>query len=163
MVTELKGGLQAPVSSSADSSSEPSSEETRSGPPLLCLDICCGTGTIGIICSKAKLGSVVGIEMCPAAVENAKLNAELNGLTLLSESSDPTPESCHEAAFICSKAETVLENILTEHRRTQDPLIPRIQSLARGKKLLAVVDPPREVDLSEIPLSSFLPPIGFTY
>jgi hypothetical protein len=101
--------------------------------------------------------------MCPAAVENAKLNAELNGLTLLSESpppADSSASSCHEAAFICSKAETVLENILTEHRRTQDPMIPRIQALARGKKLLAVVDPPREVSFL---LSSNSRSVGATY
>mmetsp|Transcript_15241 Transcript_15241/g.15993 ORF Transcript_15241/g.15993 Transcript_15241/m.15993 type:complete len:575 (-) Transcript_15241:9-1733(-) len=109
--------------------------------PLLCLDICCGTGTIGIICSKANLGNVVGIEMCPAAVENAKINAKLNGLHLLNEPSNE--EKTSQAAFICSRAEVVLENILND-RRSQDSLINQVQYLARGKKLLAVVDPPRE-------------------
>lgn len=137
MVAELRGGLPNQI----DTDATLESNDNSSG--LLCLDICCGTGTIGIICSKANLGSVVGIEMCPAAVENAKLNAQLNGLKLLSE--EVTGATGDEAVFICSRAETVLENILTDHRRTHDPLIHRIQSLARGKKLLAVVDPPREV------------------
>ncbi len=131
VVEDLRGGLSPTLPASPSL-------------PLLCLDICCGTGTIGIICSKANLGSVVGVEMCPAAVENAKLNAKLNGLQLFSE--DPTPSESNEsdAAFICSRAETVLENILTD-RRCQNPLINRIQYVSRGKKLLAVVDPPREV------------------
>jgi tRNA (uracil-5-)-methyltransferase len=92
--------------------------------------------------------------MCAAAVENAKLNAQLNGLKLLSDT-QPTEGGAtgDEAAFICSKAETVLENILTDHRRTQDPLIQRVQYLARGKKLLAVVDPPREVSAPPHPSS----------
>ena len=111
--------------------------------PLLCLDVCCGTGTIGIICSKANLGSVVGIEMCAAAVENAKINAKLNGLHLLNEPNNENKAS--EAAFICSRAEVVLENILND-RRSPDSLINQVQYLARGKKLLAVVDPPREVN-----------------
>ena len=39
------------------------------------LDICCGTGAIGICMSKwAK--KVVGIELVEAAVDNAKLNVE---------------------------------------------------------------------------------------
>lgn len=149
VVTELRSGLANPGTNH--------SNELQTASPLLCLDICCGTGTIGIICSKANLGSVVGIEMCPAAVENAKLNAQLNGLKLLNENStedNHSENNAAAAAFICSRAETVLENILTNHRRSHDPLIQRIQSLANGKKLLAVVDPPREVCfISPLPLS----------
>jgi tRNA/tmRNA/rRNA uracil-C5-methylase (TrmA/RlmC/RlmD family) len=145
VVQELRGGLTNPTNPSTTEDPTDAPALAPPSPPLLCLDICCGTGTIGIICSKANLGSVVGIEMCAAAVENAKLNAQLNGLTLLSDTQPAEATSGNEAAFVCSKAETVLENILTDHRRTQDPLIQRVQYLARGKKLLAVVDPPREV------------------
>ncbi|CAG8630848.1 7865_t:CDS:10, partial [Paraglomus brasilianum] len=45
----------------------------------LLLDLCCGTGTIGITMAK-HVEKVVGVEMVPEAVEDAKFNAELNGL-----------------------------------------------------------------------------------
>ncbi len=41
------------------------------------LDAYCGTGTIGIIAS-VKAGKVVGVELNPDAVKDAKVNAELN-------------------------------------------------------------------------------------
>ena len=44
------------------------------------LDVCCGTGTIGL-CVAASMPSVkkvVGVELCKAAVADAKRNAELN-------------------------------------------------------------------------------------
>ena len=43
------------------------------------LDAYCGTGTIGIIASE-KAGKVVGVELNPDAVKDAKVNAELNGI-----------------------------------------------------------------------------------
>ncbi|XP_044296394.1 tRNA (uracil-5-)-methyltransferase homolog A isoform X2 [Varanus komodoensis] len=41
------------------------------------LDICCGTGSIGISLAK-KVKKVIGIELCQEAVEDAKVNAQLN-------------------------------------------------------------------------------------
>ncbi len=43
------------------------------------LDAYCGTGTIGIIASK-KAGKVVGVELNPDAVKDAKVNADLNNI-----------------------------------------------------------------------------------
>lgn len=43
------------------------------------LDAYCGTGTIGIIASP-KAGKVVGVELNPDAVKDAKVNAELNNV-----------------------------------------------------------------------------------
>lgn len=45
----------------------------------LLLDICCGTGTIGICLAKSQkiLGSV-GIEMIKEAVDDARINAQAN-------------------------------------------------------------------------------------
>jgi 23S rRNA (uracil1939-C5)-methyltransferase len=43
------------------------------------LDAYCGTGTIGIIASQ-KAGKVVGVELNPDAVKDAKVNAELNNV-----------------------------------------------------------------------------------
>lgn len=61
------------------------------------LDICCGTGTIGLSLAK-HLYKVVGIEMCEEAVVDARENAKLNGIT--------------NAEFIVGKAEDVLRDVL---------------------------------------------------
>lgn len=43
------------------------------------MDICCGTGTQGLkVASKAR--GVVGIEISKSAVEDARFNAQLNGI-----------------------------------------------------------------------------------
>jgi tRNA/tmRNA/rRNA uracil-C5-methylase (TrmA/RlmC/RlmD family) len=44
------------------------------------LDVCCGTGTIGlcVAASNEKVKKVVGVELCEAAVLDAKRNAKLN-------------------------------------------------------------------------------------
>lgn len=87
-----------------------------SSPETHVLDVCCGTGTIGLCCAKAGAAKVTGIEMNGPAVEDAKANAQLNGVS--------------NTTFICSKAESVLGNILREHEEQQSTLV-------------AVVDPPR--------------------
>ncbi|KAI9494021.1 S-adenosyl-L-methionine-dependent methyltransferase [Zychaea mexicana] len=43
------------------------------------LDLCCGTGTIGITMAKS-VDRVIGIEMVPEAIEDAKLNASINNI-----------------------------------------------------------------------------------
>lgn len=56
-------------------------------PNSIVLDLCCGTGTIGqCLASSAKKVKkltikVLGIELCGDAVEDAKINAELNNLS----------------------------------------------------------------------------------
>ncbi|KAI8436987.1 hypothetical protein MSG28_010390 [Choristoneura fumiferana] len=44
------------------------------------VDICCGTGTIGL-CFAKHCGQVLGLELVPEAVRDAKANAEANGIT----------------------------------------------------------------------------------
>ncbi|CAG8458486.1 12717_t:CDS:10 [Dentiscutata heterogama] len=49
--------------------------------PVILIDMCCGTGTIGIALSKNlgdKIDKVIGIELCEEAVEDAKFNATSN-------------------------------------------------------------------------------------
>uniref|UniRef100_A0A672ITF7 tRNA (uracil(54)-C(5))-methyltransferase n=1 Tax=Salarias fasciatus TaxID=181472 RepID=A0A672ITF7_SALFA len=77
------------------------------------LDVCCGTGTIGISLAK-RVKKVIGIEMCQEAVEDAKANAQLNGLS--------------NVEFHCGKAEDVFPNILNH-------LV--------SPSVTAIVDPPR--------------------
>ncbi|CAG8523359.1 4890_t:CDS:10 [Acaulospora morrowiae] len=53
-------------------------------PPPILIDMCCGTGTIGIALSKVlgnKIKEIIGIEICEEAVEDAKYNATLNEIS----------------------------------------------------------------------------------
>lgn len=43
------------------------------------IDLYCGVGTIGMLASK-KAGKVIGVEIVPEAIENARRNAEINGI-----------------------------------------------------------------------------------
>ena len=47
------------------------------------LDLCCGTGTIGITMA-GTVDRVIGIEMIPDAIVDAKANAEMNCMYILS-------------------------------------------------------------------------------
>jgi 23S rRNA (uracil1939-C5)-methyltransferase len=55
------------------------------------LDLYCGTGTIGLSLAHAAK-EVIGVEIVPQAVEDAKINAEINGI--------------NNARFICGDAKT---------------------------------------------------------
>ena len=44
------------------------------------VDLYCGTGTIGILCAK-KAKKVYGVEIVEDAVKDARINAEINGIT----------------------------------------------------------------------------------
>lgn len=77
------------------------------------LDVCCGTGTIGLCFSK-HCGEVLGIEMEGSAIKDAKKNAVKNAVT-----------NCD---FFIGKAEDILSPVI---QRTTKPSI------------IAVVDPPR--------------------
>ncbi len=59
-------------------------------------DLYCGIGTISLSMAK-HAGRVIGIEVVPQAIENAKANAKLNGLD--------------NAEFYCGEAEVVLPEI----------------------------------------------------
>uniref|UniRef100_A0A2A4IVR4 tRNA (uracil(54)-C(5))-methyltransferase n=1 Tax=Heliothis virescens TaxID=7102 RepID=A0A2A4IVR4_HELVI len=82
-------------------------------PESTVVDICCGTGTIGL-CFAQHCGKVLGLEMVAEAVKDAKANAELNAI-----------ENCE---FFAGKAEDILPSVLA--RATTDDVI-------------AIVDPPR--------------------
>lgn len=83
------------------------------------LDICCGTGAIGI-CLSSGSKKVIGVEIIEQAIENAKVNVELNKDKI-------QPEKCE---FYAGKAEELLPNIVKE--------------LASEKhKIIGIVDPPR--------------------
>ncbi|XP_070523072.1 tRNA (uracil-5-)-methyltransferase homolog A isoform X1 [Cardiocondyla obscurior] len=77
------------------------------------LDVCCGTGTIGLCFSK-HCGEVLGIEVIPDAVKDAKKNAIKNNIS-----------NCE---FFVGKAEDILLPVL--YRTTKS-------------NVTAIVDPPR--------------------
>lgn len=83
-------------------------------PSTTVLDICCGTGTIGLTLAK-KVSSVVGIEMGQEAIKDAKCNAQLNDI--------------NNVRYYCDKAENVIGRVM--------------KSVQSSKHVVAVVDPPR--------------------
>lgn len=85
------------------------------GPRTTLLDVCCGTGTIGL-CMAAKVARVYGVEVCKRAVENAKRNAEANGIS--------------NASFVLGRAEDTMHDVMHTLRDSED--------------IIAVVDPPRQ-------------------
>lgn len=76
-------------------------------------DIYCGIGTISLFIAK-KVKSVIGVEIVPEAIEDAKHNAEINGIK--------------NAEFIAGPAEVVIPEIYKKGKRAN----------------VVVVDPPRK-------------------
>lgn len=82
-------------------------------PGKVILDLYCGAGTIGLTMAK-KAKKIIGVEIIPQAIENAKENAKLNGID--------------NAQFICSDAGQAAEKLL------KNGLKPDV----------VIVDPPRK-------------------
>ncbi len=77
------------------------------------LDLYCGTGTIGLtMADKAK--QLIGVEIIPQAIENAKENAKLNGIT--------------NARFVCDDATGMAKTLYDEGIRPD----------------VVILDPPRK-------------------
>ena len=77
------------------------------------VDVCCGTGTIGL-CLADKVRNVVGVDIVADAIRDAQRNAELNGVA--------------NCAYFTGKAEDILQTILRD---------------IDNKDIVAIVDPPR--------------------
>ena len=63
------------------------------------LDLYCGAGTIGLSMAK-NAGKIIGVEIVPEAIEDAKINAELNGIK--------------NARFICGDAAQAAQTLKNE-------------------------------------------------
>ncbi|XP_050543937.1 tRNA (uracil-5-)-methyltransferase homolog B-like isoform X2 [Daktulosphaira vitifoliae] len=95
------------------------------------LDLCSGTGTVSIIGNK-YVQSCLGIEVVSQAIDDAKENARINGVT-----------NCD---FINGKIETVMSNVLKELTMTSDlctvlnpgraGVHPRVITAIRKNKLI---------------------------
>lgn len=88
-------------------------EYASAGSDDLVLDLYCGAGTISL-CLARNAGRVIGAEIVPQAIENAKANALRNGID--------------NAEFICADAGQAAEEL--SHRGTRPKVV--------------VVDPPRK-------------------
>ena len=99
------------------------------------LDLYCGAGTIGLTMAD-KLEKLIGVEIVPEAVEDAKTNAKLNGT--------------ENAEFICGDAAKAA-TILKERGETPDAVIldpPRKGCDAALLKTVAEMGPERIVYVS---------------
>lgn len=80
------------------------------------LDICCGTGTIGL-CFAKHCKQVLGVEIIPQAIEDAQYNADLNKV-----------DNCK---FYAGNADDLITSLIRNANVQQD------------ENLVAIVDPPR--------------------
>jgi tRNA (uracil-5-)-methyltransferase len=95
--SSLASDAAAVASSSGSSSSDGAISVPTTRRDFALLDVCCGTGTIGLVCSPF-FGRVVGVELSEEAVEDARRNQRLNGVA--------------NALFVCNKAEAVMKEII---------------------------------------------------
>ena len=77
------------------------------------LDIYCGIGTISL-CAALHAGQVIGVEIVPQAIENAKSNARINNIT--------------NAQFYASSAEKIVPKLISDGERPD----------------VVILDPPRK-------------------
>jgi 23S rRNA (uracil1939-C5)-methyltransferase len=61
-------------------------------------DLYCGTGSIGIFCSK-NAKKIIGVELIEAAIEDAKINAERNGIGHADFFAGDVIDICNDAFF----------------------------------------------------------------
>ncbi|CUG93427.1 tRNA (Uracil-5-)-methyltransferase, putative, partial [Bodo saltans] len=80
------------------------------------LDLCCGTGTIGL-CLARHVKRVIGIELISSAVDNARINATRNNIT--------------NATFLAGRIENLLPDVINS-LSTED-----------RTDVVAILDPPR--------------------
>lgn len=84
------------------------------------LDVCCGTGTIGICAAKqCPDARVVGVDCCKEAIEDAQRNLEQNNVA--------------NASFSCGLAEEELSRLISQIKKDEK----------KDPEIIAIVDPPR--------------------
>ncbi|KAI8847201.1 S-adenosyl-L-methionine-dependent methyltransferase [Chytridium lagenaria] len=109
----------------------PSDSTTDSN--IVLLDLCCGTGTIGLTMAP-RVKRVIGIELVPEAVQDAEENAKSNGI-----------ENVH---YVTGKVEDVIREVLPFVKNNGEVgNVEEIQGRKRlvetGDVVVAVLDPPR--------------------
>ena len=106
------------------------------------MDVCCGTGTIGLTCLKeGVVGALVGVDIAEPAIADARINAERNGFRDVNTADDVGVAAT--TRFVASAAEKVLPEVMrdisskgmpgdTTATTTTEPIV------------VAVVDPARD-------------------
>jgi len=114
-------------------------EVTTNPEETLCFDVCCGTGTIGLTLMKeGVVGRVVGVDISAPAIDDARVNAELNGFPNTSDDSSKT-------RFVAGRAEHVLSQELKRIRgKKSEGEDEGDEPPALQGKVVAVVDPARD-------------------
>lgn len=149
---EKKSGVDCVNTTAAGKDEAATKDDGDGGGGFVFLDVCCGTGTIGICAAAAGATRVVGVDVVEAAVRDAEANARANGLSLLSScpfssapspsSSAPSPSSSKAPScrFVAAKAEDVLASLLREEggRGGGGP-----EENEKSHRFVAIVDPPR--------------------
>ena len=104
----------------------------------LLLDVCCGTGTIGLSLAR-NVKKVVGIDVVASAIEDAKVNASLNGI-----------DNCD---WIVAKAEDALPSLFKHY----SPLVVPKRMIQRGENafILGSQVPSAEISGSDDELSIY--------
>ncbi len=118
------------------------------------LDLYCGTGTIGLtMASQAK--EVIGVEIIPEAIEDAKINAQINSIT--------------NTRFICGDASFAAKELEKEGLRPDVVILdpPRKGCSADVLEAVAKMAPDRIVYISCDPATqardlTVLAPLGYT-
>ncbi|KAL5033483.1 hypothetical protein BDV3_000459 [Batrachochytrium dendrobatidis] len=78
------------------------------GSNTVLLDLCCGTGTIGITLAS-HFKKVVGVELVQEAIDNAIVNAQDNGVT--------------NAVYLCGKVEEKIGEVFRNHVGPEDQVV----------------------------------------
>jgi tRNA (uracil-5-)-methyltransferase len=95
-------------------------EVTKNPQDTLLVDVCCGTGTIGLTCLKeGVVGKLVGVDISEPAIADAVVNATKNGYT-----------QTETTRFVASPAEKVLPD--------------EMKNIPISCPVVAVVDPARD-------------------
>ena len=99
------------------------------------LDLYCGAGTIGLSMAK-NAKEIIGVEIVPQAIEDAKINAEINGI--------------RNARFICSDAAKAAETLKNDGIRPDVVILdpPRKGCSPEMLKTAAEMSPDRIVYVS---------------
>ena len=97
-------------------------------PDTLLIDVCCGTGTIGLSLAS-QVSKVIGIELNANAVKDAQENAKLNGIS--------------NATFYAGKAEDVLNRVCNPLNSTEKEDETTDSSGDNYDSVVAIIDPPR--------------------
>ena len=112
--------------------------ENSAGEPAgnaLALDLYCGAGTVSL-CLAARFRKVIGAEIVPQAIENAKENAERNGI--------------ENAEFVCADAAEIADRLKREGLRPDAVIVdPPRKGLAESVvRDIAAMQPARVVYIS---------------